>query len=83
VTIFTHGSWILDNFKFDNFILDIDSFVITKYGSQEGAKKGYNPAKKGHFSHHSLIAFVDDLKLVANMRLRSINNSCANNFFPF
>ena len=39
-------SWIFDNFKFDNFTLDVDSSVMTRYGSQEGAKKGYNPAKK-------------------------------------
>jgi hypothetical protein len=27
-------SRIFDNFKFDNFTLDIDSFVMTKYGTQ-------------------------------------------------
>jgi hypothetical protein len=40
-------SWIFDNFKFDNFALDIDSSVMTLYGVQEGTKKGYNPAKRG------------------------------------
>jgi hypothetical protein len=35
-------SWL-----FDNFTLDIDSSVMTIYGEQEGAKKGYNPAKEG------------------------------------
>ena len=41
-------SWIFDNFKFDNFTLDIDSSIMTRYGrQQEGAKKGYNPQKKG------------------------------------
>lgn len=39
---------------------------MTRYGNQEGAKKGYNPAKKGGPSHHPLIAFVNDVKLVAN-----------------
>ena len=33
------------NVKFNNFTLDIDSSVMTRYGEQEGAKKGYNPAK--------------------------------------
>ncbi len=40
-------SWIFDNFKFNNFTLDIDSSVMTRYGEQQGAKKGYNPTKKG------------------------------------
>jgi len=76
-------SWIFDNFKFDNFTLDIDSSVMTRYGQQEGAKKGYNPSKKGRSSHHPLIAFVNDVKLVANMWLRSGDTSSANNFLSF
>jgi hypothetical protein len=76
-------SWIFDNFKFDNFTLDIDSSVMTRYGEQEGAKKGYNPTKRGRCSHHPLIAFIDDVKLVANMWLRSGDTSSANNFLSF
>jgi hypothetical protein len=76
-------SWIFDNFKFDNFTLDIDSSVMTRYGQQEGAKKGYNPNKKGRASHHPLIAFIADVKLVANMWLRSGDTSSANNFLSF
>ena len=76
-------SWIFDNVKFNNFTLDIDSSVMTRYGEQEGAKKGYNPAKKGRASHHPLIAFISDVKLVANMWLRSGNTSSANNFLSF
>jgi hypothetical protein len=76
-------SWIFDNFKFDNFTLDIDSSVMTRYGRQEGAKKGYNPVKRGRSSHHPLIAFIADVKLVANMWLRSGDTSSANNFLSF
>ena len=76
-------SWIFDNFKFDNFTLDIDSSVMTRYGSQQGAKKGYNPNKRGRASHHPLIAFIADVKLVANMWLRSGDTSSANNFLEF
>lgn len=76
-------SWIFDNFKFDNFTLDVDSSVMTRYGEQQGALKGYNPVKRGRPSHHPLIAFVDDVKLVANMWLRSGNTSSSNNFLSF
>jgi Transposase DDE domain group 1 len=76
-------SWIFDHFKFDNFTLDIDSSVMPRYGVQEGSKKGYNPSKKGRPSHHPLIAFIADVKLVANMWLRSGDTSSANNFLGF
>jgi hypothetical protein len=76
-------SWIFDNLNFNNFTLDIDSSVMTRYGEQEGARKGYNPSKKGRASHHPLIAFIADVKLVANMWLRSGNASSANNFLSF
>lgn len=77
-------SWIFDNFQFDHFTLDIDSSILTRYGNGvEGAKKGYNPKKKGRRSHHPLIAFVSDVNLVANMWLRSGDTSSANNFLSF
>ena len=76
-------SWFFENVKFDNFTLDIDSSVMTRYGEQEGAKKGYNPSKRGRASHHPLIAFIADVKLVANMWLRSGDTSSANNFLSF
>ncbi len=76
-------SWFFENLSFDTFTLDIDSSVMTRYGEQEGAKKGYNPQKRGRASHHPLIAFIADVKLVANMWLRSGNTSSANNFLSF
>lgn len=76
--------WIFDNFHFDHFTLDIDSSILTRYGNKvEGAKKGYNPKKRGRKSHHPLIAFVADVNLVANMWLRSGDSSSANNFLSF
>ncbi len=39
--------------------LNLDSSVVTRYGKQQGAHKGYNPKKKGRPSHHPLLAFVD------------------------
>jgi len=47
-------SW--EGIETDN--LNLDSSVITRYGKQEGAHKGYNPKKKGRPSHHPLLAFI-------------------------
>jgi hypothetical protein len=51
--------------------VDIDSTVITRYGHQQGVEKGYNPGKKGAVSHHPLLAFCDELKMVLNAWMRS------------
>jgi len=75
--------WIFDNIHFDNYTLDCDSSVLTRYGEQQGAKKGYNPQKRGRLSHHPMIAFISDVKLVANMWLRSGNTSSSEGFIAF
>ncbi|WP_149915223.1 IS1380 family transposase [Sphingobacterium cavernae] len=76
-------SWFFQNININYFTLDIDSSVVTRYGAQDGAKKGYNPKKKGRNSHHPIIAFVNEVKMVANFWLRSGNTSSANNFIGF
>lgn len=75
--------WSFDNLKFDNFTLDIDSSIITRYGDQDGAKKGYNKHKPGRKSQHPIIAFVSDIEMVANFCLRSGDAHTANNFQAF
>jgi hypothetical protein len=35
-------SWIMRYIKFNHFTLDFDSSSITRYGNQDGAKRGYN-----------------------------------------
>ena len=52
--------------KLDNYTLDVDSTILTRYGDQQGAKRGFNPKKPGRNSHHPLLAFVDECKMVAN-----------------
>ena len=82
--IFTKVSrWFLSQIKMDNYTLDIDSTVLTRYGSQQGAKKGYNPKKRGRNSHHPLLAFVDECKMVVNFWLRSGDAYTTNNFLSF
>jgi hypothetical protein len=75
--------WFFRNLKFDNFTLDIDSSVLTRYGEQEGAAKGYNKHKPGRKSQHPLMAFVADVEMVANFWLRSGDAHTANNFVAF
>ncbi len=75
--------WFFNNLKFDNYTLDFDSSVITRYGSQQGAAVGYNARKPGRKSHHPLMAFVADVQMVANFWLRSGDAHSANNFEAF
>ncbi|MDR1887139.1 MAG: transposase [Prevotellaceae bacterium] len=56
--------WLIQSYQYDNFTLDFDSSVLTRYGHQEGAKRGYNPQKRGRCSHHPLIAFINEVSLI-------------------
>jgi hypothetical protein len=75
--------WIIENYQYDNFTIDFDSSVLTRYGSQQGAKRGYNSQKRGRASHHPLLAFVNDLRLVTNFWLRSGDTGATSNFLSF
>ena len=82
--VFTQVStWFFQQVKLDNYTLDVDSTVLTRYGNQQGTKRGYNPNKRGRSSHHPLLAFVDDCKMIANFWLRSGDAYTTNNFLPF
>ena len=77
------NQWFFNQIKFDNYTLDVDSSVMTRYGEQQGSSLGYNPRKKGRPSHHPLFAFVSDLRMVANCWLRSGDTSSSNNCIHF
>jgi hypothetical protein len=51
--------------------IDLDSTVKTVFGSQEGAKKGYNPHKRGALSYHPLLAFCAQTKEILQGWFRS------------
>jgi hypothetical protein len=76
-------SWFFQSLQINYFTLDIDSTAMTLYGEQEGAKKGYNPNRKGRKSHHSVIAFINDVRIVAHFWLRSGESGSVNNFIGF
>jgi hypothetical protein len=83
-TIFTeYSQWFFNNIKFDNYTLDVDSSVFTRYGNQEGAEVGYNPKKPGRKSHHPLIAFLPECKMISNFWLRSGKSYTSNNIYSF
>ena len=77
------NSWFFEQLQFDNYTLDVDSSVITRYGEQEGSKKGYNPTKRGRNSHHPLFAFINDIRMVANCWNRSGNTGSSSNCIHF
>ena len=62
--------------------LNLDSSVLTRYGAQQGAKRGYNPKKRGRPSHHPLMAFLGS-GYVVNLWNRSGNASSAQSAVDF
>lgn len=60
-----------EQISIEKMTVDIDSTVITRYGEQEYAEKGYNPQKRNRASHHPIMAFCDELKMVVNAWMRS------------
>ena len=63
--------------------LTFDSSVLTRYGEQEGAKRGYNPAKHGRPSHNPLLAFLNRSKYVIHLWNHSGNVASWNNIVAF
>ena len=60
--------WLFEQLHIGRVTLDLDSTVITRFGEQQaGAARGYNPAKPGRRSHHPLMAFVSDVRMIANV----------------
>ena len=62
--------------------LNLDSPVLTRYGRQDGAKRGYNPKKRGRPSHHPLLAFIG-AGYVVNVWNRSGNSSAGHGAVSF
>ena len=76
-------NWFFSELVFDNYTLDFDSTVIVREGNQEGAVKGYNPKRPGRPSHHPLLAFISDVRMIANYWLRPGNTSSNINYIAF
>jgi hypothetical protein len=76
--------WLFDKLpSMKRVTLDLDSTVVTRNGQQEGASRGYNPARHGRPSYHPLLAFIAEFRLVANFWLRPGNVHSGNNVLQF
>jgi len=76
--------WLFGNLPYMKQVtLDLDSTVVTRNGRQEGACRGYNPGRHGRASHHPLLAFIADFRLIANFWLRPGDVHSANNVLQF
>jgi len=72
-----------DQMSIKKMTVDIDSTVIPRYGKQELVAKGYNPQKRGRGSHHPLIAFNDEMKMVINAWMRSGDSNSGTDAIEF
>jgi len=63
--------------------VSFDSSVYTRYGEQQGAKKGYNPTKPGRRSHHPILAFLGNSRYIPNMWNRAGNARSSENVIDF
>jgi hypothetical protein len=63
--------------------IDVDSTIITVFGKQEGAEKGYNPEHKGRLSYHPLLAFCAYTKEILQGWFRSGSAYTANGTVEF
>jgi len=43
--------------------IDFDSHVQVVYGEQQGARRGYNPKKRGRVSYHPLVATLTEIRM--------------------
>ncbi len=67
----------------EGFGPDLDSTVFQRSGSQEGARRGCNPARPGRNSHHPLPAFPAEAPLVLHAWLRGGNTGSARGVTAF
>lgn len=75
--------WFFDQMTLKSITLDIDSSVVTRYGEQEGSRRGFNPVKPGRASHNPLLAFIPETRMVANAWLRPGNSASASGMQKF
>jgi hypothetical protein len=73
------SSWVWARVAGRNWTVDLDSSVLTRYGQQEGSARGYNPKRQGKRSHHPLLAFAAECRMVITAWLRPGNTTDSSN----
>jgi hypothetical protein len=74
--VFGHLSrWFWDRLSAQTWTIDLDSSVLTRYGHQEGSTRGYNPRRRGKQSHHPLMVFAAECRMVVTAWLRPGNTT--------
>lgn len=63
--------------------LHFDAKIITVYGDQENAAKGYNPHKQGRKSYHLKICTMEPFGLILAIHLEPGNSTCSMGFVEF
>jgi len=83
--LFAHlSTWLWNRVAGRSWTVDLDSTVLTRYGQQEGSRRGYNPWRRGKRSQHPLMAFAAECRMVITAWLRpgdSTANTNVENFF--
>jgi hypothetical protein len=79
------GRFVVDRLRCPmlGMVLDLDSTVVERFGTQEGSLKGHNPRRHGRPSHHPLLAMLAEAKVVLNAWLRSGNAGSARGVCAF
>lgn len=75
--------WWFEKLHLDRHTIDVDSTIITRYGTQDGVKRGYNPRKPGRGSHHPILAFAAEAKMIVQSWMRTGNSADNTDFKPF
>ena len=66
-----------------SLVFDIDSSVFTLYGTQEGARVGYNPKKRGRRSYHPQFCFEATFEELWHGSLRPGDAASSTGIVPF
>lgn len=73
------SGWLWERVSSRSWTVDLDASVLTRYGRQEGSQLGYNPWHRGKKSHHPLMAFAAECRMVITAWLRPGNTTDSNN----
>jgi len=63
--------WQASNIRLKEVVIDTDTTIETVYGDQQGARRDYNPKKKGKKCFQPILSFIAETREYVAGRLRS------------